>query len=519
MKTYVRWDADDEQALRALLPVLAPSFRSIAETFYQRIAEHEEAHRVFQDQAQVERLKSTLCLWMQRLLHGPWDDEYAQLRSRIGRQHVKVGLPQRYMFGAMNLIRQHLTEAALRLLEGDEEGRRRALAALGKILDLELMLMLDTYHEADLDRLRRLERGQRQRLQAELEMSEARAGEMVEAAALLISTFELNGRMRFCNRRAAEALGLEPGLLEGPSWFERCVAPEQRQAVQQACARVVEGEGVARHEGTLVAHDGGLHRVRWSVTTLPAAGGPLLCAMGVDITEEHELAVRTRRAERMASLGTMAAGLAHELRNPLNSAHLQLAVLERRLGGAEGPDVPAAVQAARAAGEEVQRLTVLVDEFLEFARPHPLELAEHELRGLVSRAVQRMQRPAERAGVRLVLDPGPEVRLEVDGERLKEALANLLRNAIEAIAASQRPGTIRISVSQHEGGGRVEVMDDGPGIAADQPIFEPFFTTKPQGTGLGLSIVHRVIEDHGGKVSYRSQPGRTVFSVALPGHA
>src|SRR5437763_5349648 len=101
MKRYVSFGAEDEAVLRALAPHAAPHFRRIADEFYQRLEQHDEARGVFSGAEQVERLKQTLCVWMRVLLEGPWEDSYHELRARIGRMHVKVSLPQRYMFGAM----------------------------------------------------------------------------------------------------------------------------------------------------------------------------------------------------------------------------------------------------------------------------------------------------------------------------------------------------------------------------------------------------------------------------------
>src|SRR6185503_18332984 len=112
LKRYVRFGRDEEVALRHLAPQARPYFREIAEAFYERLAGHDGARRVFTGPEQIERLKGTMVIWLERLLAGPWDEEYYQRRARIGRRHVQIELPQRYMFGAMDHIRIALSRIA-----------------------------------------------------------------------------------------------------------------------------------------------------------------------------------------------------------------------------------------------------------------------------------------------------------------------------------------------------------------------------------------------------------------------
>ncbi len=156
MKRYVRFDDADGEALRELAPLARPFFSRIAEEFYARLHEHEQARRVFAGPEQVERLKGALRQWMELLLSGPWDAGYFEKRARIGRAHVRIGLPQRYMFGAMNLIRSSLLDVAREAFAGERALGERAERAVVKILDLELMAMFETYAEAFVDKVQLL---------------------------------------------------------------------------------------------------------------------------------------------------------------------------------------------------------------------------------------------------------------------------------------------------------------------------------------------------------------------------
>jgi PAS domain S-box-containing protein len=512
LKRYVRFDADDEAALRAVAALVAPHFRRVTEEFYARLDEHSEARAVLNGPEQVERLKGTLVEWMRLLFSGPWDDAYYQRRARIGRMHVKIALPQRFMFGAMNLVRASLGEVIREQLAADAAQRERAQIALDKILDLELAIMLETYGEAFVEKVQQLERLEKSLLERRLAISEARYEEIVEKAEALIATMEPDGRILLFNRGCEEATGIRREDARGRGFLELFVAESDRQAAQAQIAGALAGRRSTPYEGP-VASGAARRIVRWRFTTLPGTSGASVCAIGIDVTEEHDLSLRSRRAERLAALGTMAAGLAHEIRNPLNAAHLQLALLQRRIGRLEGAERDRAAEAAELAASEMRRLAALVEEFLSFAKPQPLRLARVDLRATADTIVTLLAPEAQAAGVDLSLSGEPTV-VDIDDERIKQVILNLARNAIEATG---RGGRVQIRVGRDGDSAILEVHDDGPGISsAESQIFEPFYTTKEKGTGLGLAIVHRIVTDHAGRVVVDSRPGRTVFRIALP---
>ena len=145
LKRYVGFGPDDEARLRALHPLVSPHFVGISETFYQRILEHDGARQsLVGGESVVGHLKVTLQAWLDLLLRGPWDEAYYERRCRIGRMHVRIALPQHYMFGAMNVIRQAVGALLDAQPSDDGAAQRRSL---GKILDLELAIMLHTYQE------------------------------------------------------------------------------------------------------------------------------------------------------------------------------------------------------------------------------------------------------------------------------------------------------------------------------------------------------------------------------------
>jgi signal transduction histidine kinase len=159
LKRYVRFDAADEQALRALHEHARTHLEDVSEIFYARILSHEEARKALVGgESRVGKLKVTLVAWMDSLLAGPWDEAYWANRYRIGRVHVRIGLPQHYMFGAMNVVRTELARLAWERFHGDPAALERVRNALGKIIDLELAVMLHTYRDDLLAQQARVER-------------------------------------------------------------------------------------------------------------------------------------------------------------------------------------------------------------------------------------------------------------------------------------------------------------------------------------------------------------------------
>jgi signal transduction histidine kinase len=337
-------------------------------------------------------------------------------------------------------------------------------------------------------------RRERERLTAELERSERTHREVVEAVPALVLALDRSGRIRLWNRRLEELTG-----------FTRA------EMLEQPGANLIGGGGVHPLE---TKHDGE-RLVRWERAelsrTLPDE--PQIYAVGVDVTNEQEMLRRTLRAERLAAVGTLAAGLAHEVRNPLNSALLQLEVLGRRVDrGDTGPESLKPIVGL--VGDEIRRLEGLVNDFLAFVQPRPLALQPTALAELCRGVLAFVAPTASAAKVDLhtaLADDLPPVA--ADPERLKQVLLNLVRNAIEAMPEG---GSLTIRTRHAIDAIEIDIEDTGQGFPDETPVFDAFFTTKPKGTGLGLTIVHRIVTDHGGTLRVKSRPGSTCFTVSLP---
>jgi len=374
---YVQFDDADRARLRELHAKLEPAFSAIAEKFYAAVWANPGAAQVLSGPEQVERLRCTLIDWMSSGLLGPYDLAFNEKRARIGRVHVRIGLAQKYMFTAVNVVRAaYLDEIAVLYPTADALAYVRSV---DKLFDIELALMLRHYQ--------------------------------------LVSE-------------------------------ERLVARE-----------------------------------------------------------------REILSDRLSALQTMSAGLAHEVRNPLNAAKLQLELLERRVRKQSSD--PRLVEPIGLAHHEIQRLTEMLNEFLSFARPPELHLEQHDVVAVVREVVELERVYAERTGVAVSVAPASPAIVPVDPGKLHQVVQNLVRNAIEAAPPN---GHVDIAVTLAERAVHIRVTDDGPGMTEEvqSRMFEPFYSTKEGGTGMGMSIVHSFIAMHDGRIDVVTGANGTQIDVALP---
>jgi signal transduction histidine kinase len=254
----------------------------------------------------------------------------------------------------------------------------------------------------------------------------------------------------------------------------------------------------------------------------------LVAGLGVVLYRDLIAPLRTKvlqsevlleKQEKLATLGTLAAGIAHEVRNPLTSIKARLYMLGKRVAGDAASTTDTGI-----INSEIARLERIVQDVLQFARPSEPELkvvhADEPLREVAS----LMGSALEHGRVHLAFEEGPELHVSIDTSLIKQVLINLVRNAVEAI---EGPGTVTLRArSGHAtlaGLSRdvaiLEVADTGKGIPTEveKRLFDPFFTTKETGTGLGLSIAARIVERHGGALQYQTRPGHgTTFGIVLP---
>jgi two-component system sensor histidine kinase HydH len=230
-------------------------------------------------------------------------------------------------------------------------------------------------------------------------------------------------------------------------------------------------------------------------------------AAHAELRRSHE---QLLRADRLSSIGEIAAGLAHEIGNPLAGVKGALEIITSR--AAEGsPEQEFSALASR----EVVRLEGLIQEFLRFARPHEPQRSEVNILDVLDRVVSLIGREAADHGVSIELERTPVPPISIDPEQMVQVFLNVALNAVQV---SHSGGRVEIAVSSRDGWLTVDVRDEGPGIRPEHlsKIFDPFFSTKKRGTGLGLSISNRIVQAHGGRIEVRQPGDGTVIRVMVP---
>jgi signal transduction histidine kinase len=237
------------------------------------------------------------------------------------------------------------------------------------------------------------------------------------------------------------------------------------------------------------------------------------------VVENSKLYEKMRERDRLAALGEMAAGLAHEIRNPLGAIKGAAQCLDPKTVPAEEREFIEVII------EEVNRLNGVVSAFLDYSRPLKQHFGPTEVNEVVTRTIRLIQNDVP-ANITVKEELADSLaRVDADAEQLKQVLINLVQNAIQAIGTSRGDIVVRTLKPERFGDFRapdaveIQVSDTGPGIPSDQQlnIFVPFFTTKEKGTGLGLAICQRIVKNHGGNIGVQSRVGEgTTFSIRLP---
>ncbi len=235
-----------------------------------------------------------------------------------------------------------------------------------------------------------------------------------------------------------------------------------------------------------------------------------------DITEKRKKETQLRRAESLAALTTLAAGVAHEINNPLGSISIRIQLLEKLLKSPE-PDRISMGKHLDVVKQEMERLKQIVVDFLFAVRPMDIQLLSENPGPIIQQVADLVEPEAERMGIELKVQLAPELpKLLLDKRHIKQALLNLIKNAM---AAMPRGGVLGIRAEHNEDELSIAISDTGTGIpeALLTKIFEPYFTTKKSGTGLGLTITFKIIKEHSGDISLESKEGEgSTFTIHLP---
>jgi signal transduction histidine kinase len=386
------------------------------------------------------------------------------------------------------------------------------------------------------------------RLAREREELERRYRALVELTDVLVVGLDADDRVALFNRKAAMSVGIEAAEALGRPFLESWIPEGDRIRMREAIvlARVERATEVETGFFDLAApatpvissrdttRASSRARVRWHLSMAREAGDdpdlsirpgsarggdlPSVYGIGIDVTERRALEKRAADAEALSAMGTLALNLAHEIRNPLNAAVLQLHLLGRHVAKlAVDDEIRAALHhKAQIVGDEIGRLNRLLTDFLELARPRAAVHEPVRFARLVGDVLDLEQGSATGHGVTVERDLVGDCTLKADPEKLKQVVLNLVMNALEAMKGG---GKLVVRLGCDKEKVRLVVEDTGSGIepAALSQVFDPFFTTKEAGTGLGLSIVRKIVDQHRGEVQIESDRGvGTKVTVTLP---
>jgi len=318
-------------------------------------------------------------------------------------------------------------------------------------------------------------------------------------------------RVTAFNRAAEEITGVAAPRAIGRTWSALVGAALPLEPIEVAIGG--NPRASTRHETMLRRPDGTTVPVRMTFSALRSGEGERLGLISAceDLSAIREMEMRMRQADRLATVGRMAANIAHEIRNPLASLTGAIEVLTSPLTADDARE-----RLSQIVARESERLNHIIKNFLEYARPAPLSIAAFDVAVAAEEVLLLLEHRASPGSLKVIREFAPSIPWPVDAQQFRQILWNLCLNAVEAMPDG---GELRVAAAVRAGTLEVAVSDTGDGIGAGDlaHVFEPFFSTKPEGTGLGLALVHRIVQEHGGEIDVRSAPGLgTTFTLTLP---
>jgi two-component system sensor histidine kinase HydH len=338
-------------------------------------------------------------------------------------------------------------------------------------------------------------------------------GNVLESMHSAVLAVNEEGRIVMLNRLAADLFAVSRDLIVGrqydrvfpedPCFLKRALIEKKTTRDVETQYRTVSGEEKILIVGTSCLFDEE-RRFKGAVAVIH------------DVTELKKYEEEAKRAERLSAMGNLAAGVAHEIRNPLNA----ISITAQRLRSEFAPrkDADEYRSFTQLILDEIKRLDSIINQFLSLAKAHELNLAPTDMRKFLNEVVDLAQIDASENGIRVTRDIGQLPTIRIDAEEMKKALLNIMLNGIQATDSSGEL-IVRCHHDDKQGVISVEIEDTGRGIPEEKlsRIFQPYFSTREKGTGLGLSIAYRIISDHRGRVSVKSKVGKgTAFTITLP---
>lgn len=508
VRSYVGWTDDDAVRVRQMAPLVKQQVAPLVDDFYAEIERHPESARAITGGAQqIRRLKRSLRTWLFEALECRGDSDFLARRWKIGLRHAEIGLNPAYVAAAVSRLRNGIV-GLLAESGGDcTQSLPLVVQSYNKLLDIELGIIQSAYEEEYLERVK----------QAEHERSEVKFRLLVEAAACMVVILRTNRSIAYLSPYSEQFTGYGIAEIEGQDFVERFVPHAAQADVAAELDATIAGRPTEAFEAPLVRRDGSQRWLVWNTQRMEDFDGkPAVLAVGQDLTERRDAQELMLRSERLAGIGQMITGLAHESRNALQRIQSCSEMLELEVA-----DNVEALRLVRRLQEAQDNLLRLFDEVRNYAAPIQLERKACRIEATWREAWGVLEGARrERDAVLLEQLDGADLSLEVDRFRMVQMFRNIFENALAACRDPMRI-TVRCRNVQFQQRPALEVRvaDNGPGLSpqARQSVFEPFFTTKTKGTGLGMAIAHRIVDAHGGQIAVGTDwPQGAEFVVTLP---
>ena len=507
LQNYIGWTEHDVRRVYAIGELCEPFLPALVDDFYATIEHHPDAARVITGGTQqVERLKTTLLNWLRELFQGDYGRDYASRHWKAGYRHVEIKLNQVYANAALSRLRGGLLKIIEEHWEGDSPELIATLNSLNALLDLDLALIQDAYETEYTSRLMQSERltrlAEHRRVTEALHRSEAALGALLAAAPCMILILRQDYTIQYFSPFAERLSGYSAAEVLGREYDSIFASePETKAAIDRELQLAFSGIPTHGFETPIQCKDGAHLCMVWNAQQLENyQGSPAVLAVGQDITMLKQAQEKSLHSERLAAIGQMMTGLAHESRNALqrSQACLEMLALEVRDRTA-ALDLVARIQKAQ------DHLHHLYEEVRGYAAPIRFHYGLCDLGEILRETWEHLALQRQGRDVSFhVEDSGIILKSMADRHALEQVFRNILENSL---AACRDPVRIQVRCTSCQWEGqpalRISIQDNGPGLTADQrdKIFEPFYTTKTHGTGLGMAIVKRIIDGHSGQIA------------------